>query len=344
MKFLLIYQIKKCNVATNSRLVTSSRSAINNTKNRTYTRQIFTNFKHMATSNNLGNNLVQVASSPKVPARSSFAIHSRATNPCKEYISASRRDYYKISLITKGHGTFTLGDRVYKITGPTLIFINQVEVKTWTPEGPQDGYYCMFTEHLFEMQRHYRDEILHYPLFQIGANAVIQLTEEQSTYLQQIFRQLMKEHCDSTAYRQEAIVIYLQLLLLEARRIGIPESDNHRSLSTAQLLAERFTETLEKQFPIASEQEQVQLKTAGEFAQLLNVHPNHLNATIKRVTGHTTSEHIRQRILLEAKLLLRHTDWHISAIAWCLGFEEPANFTHFFKSQTGHSPNIFRTL
>ena len=297
---------------------------------------------------NIGNNLLQVAvetpATPKVPAKSSFAVHSRATNPCKEYISANRRDYYKISLITKGYGTFTLGERVYEITPPALIFINQLEVKTWQPEGPQDGYYCMFTEHLFEMQRHYRDEILHYPLFQIGAMAALKLTEEQSLYLQQIFKQLMREHADTSAYRQEAIVIYLQLLLLEAKRMAAPETTPQRTLTTAQLLSERFTDTLEKQFPIASEQEQIQLKTAGDFAQMLNVHPNHLNATIKRVTGHTTSEHIRQRILLEAKLLLRHTDWHISAIAWSLGFEEPANFTHFFKSQTGHSPHTFRTL
>jgi hypothetical protein len=140
---------------------------------------------------NIGNNLLQVAvetpATPKVPVKSSFAVHSRATNPCKEYISANRRDYYKISLITKGYGTFTLGERVYEITPPALIFINQLEVKTWQPEGPQDGYYCMFTEHLFEMQRHYRDEILHYPLFQIGANAALKLTEEQSLYLSRSF-------------------------------------------------------------------------------------------------------------------------------------------------------------
>ena len=295
-------------------------------------------------SNNLMQVAVDVPAAPKVPARSSFAVHSRSANPCKEYISVTRRDYYKISLITKGYGTFTLGERIYNIKAPAIIFVNQFEVKSWQPEGPQDGYYCVFTEHLFEMQRQYRDEILHYPLFQIGANAAIQLTEEQSLFFQQIFRKLMLEHTDCSDYKQEAIIIYLQLLLLEAKRIGAPQKEHHRSLTTAQLLAERFTEALEKQFPIASEQEQVQWKTAGDFAQMLNVHPNHLNATVKSVTGHTTSEHIRQRILLEAKLLLRHTDWHIAAIAWSLGFEEHANFTHFFKSQTGQTPQVFRTI
>lgn len=278
----------------------------------------------------------------KAPAKSTFAVHSRSANPCRTFISATRRDYYKISLITKGKGALTLGDRTYHITQPALIFINPVEVKTWQPEGEQDGYYCLFSEHLFEINRHYRDDLIHYPLFQIGANAVVFLTDDQSQQLQHLFRQMMREHNDSDAYRQEAIAIYLQLLLLEAKRIGTVSLEAHRPVTAAQQLAERFTNALEKQFPIASELSCIQYKTAGEFAGLLNVHPNHLNATIKSLTGRTTSEHIRQRILLEARLLLQHTDWHIAAIARCLGFEEHANFTHFFKSQTGHTPLTFR--
>jgi AraC-like DNA-binding protein len=287
---------------------------------------------------------VDTTSAPKVPAKSNFSVDSRATNPCREYITSSRRDYYKISLITEGKGILTLGERSYTITAPAIIFINPLEAKTWLPEGPQDGYYCIFTENLFEMQRHNRDELMHHPLFQVGANAVLHLTELQCDYLQQIFLQLRKENSDCNPYRQEAITIYLQLLLLEAKRIGVTEKAHQRSLTTAQLLSERFTDTLERQFPITSELEQIHLKTAGEFAQVLNVHPNHLNATVKNVTGRTTSEHIRQRILLEARLLLMHTDWPIATIARCLGFEEPASFSHFFKSQTSHTPHTFRML
>jgi AraC-like DNA-binding protein len=281
---------------------------------------------------------------PKVPAKSSFSLHSRSTNPCREYISASRRDYYKISLITKGGGILTLGERTYVIKAPAIVFVNPLEPKTWRPEGEQDGYYCMFTEHLFETERRYRDELLHHPLFQTGANPVLSLTAQQGGYMLQLFERLCKENMEGDAYRQEAITIYLQLLLLESKRIGVSEFVPQRTLTTAQLLAERFTDTLEKQFPITSEQEQVQLKTASDFALILNVHPNHLNATVKRVTGRTTSEHIRQRILLEARLLLLHTEWPIAIIAHCLGFEEPASFSHFFKSQTGHTPHTFRTL
>lgn len=296
------------------------------------------------------NDLSEISVNPgktalKVPPKGHFTVHSRATNPCREYISASRRDYYKISLITKGEGLFTLGGRSYHITPPAIIFINQSEIKTWEPKGAeQDGYYCIFTEQVFEMQRHNRDELVHYPLFQIGGTPVVHLTEQQSEHMQRLFSHMMRESCNATPYSHEAIALYLQLLLLEAKRAAATQYTPHRSLTTAQLLAERFTETLEKQFPITSEQDHIHLKTAGEFAQVLNVHPNHLNATVKSVTGRTTTEHIRQRILLEARLLLVHTDWPIAAIARSLGFEEPASFSHFFKSQTSFTPHMFRTL
>ncbi|MCF6401620.1 AraC family transcriptional regulator [Chitinophaga filiformis] len=313
-------------------------SSVNSKNNRAVHR------KELRISDDLSQVSVGQKALPKVPTKSAFSIYSRSANPCREYISASRRDYYKISLITKGGGILTLGERSYVVKAPAMVFVNPLEPKTWQPEGEQDGYYCMFTEHLFDTERRYRDELLHHPLFQTGANAVLSLTEQQGEYMLQLFERLRKENMEGDAYRLEAITIYLQLLLLESKRIGVSEFVPQRTLTTAQLLAERFTDTLEKQFPITSEQEQVQLKTASDFALTLNVHPNHLNATVKRVTGRTTSEHIRQRILLEARLLLLHTEWPISIIAHCLGFEEPASFSHFFKSQTGHTPHTFRTL
>jgi len=72
------------------------------------------------------------------------------------------------------------------------------------------------------------------------------------------------------------------------------------------------------------------------------VHVNHLNRSVKEVTGKTTSEHIAARIVQEASALLTHTDWNISEIAYSLGFEYPSYFTLFFKKHTGVSPNRLR--
>ncbi|MES1160150.1 MAG: helix-turn-helix transcriptional regulator, partial [Bacteroidota bacterium] len=75
-----------------------------------------------------------------------------------------------------------------------------------------------------------------------------------------------------------------------------------------------------------------------------SVHVNHLNRAVKQVTGKTTTEHIADRMLSEAKALLKFTDWNISMISYCLGFEEPAHFSHFFRKQTSLTPTAFRIV
>lgn len=283
------------------------------------------------------------AMTPKAPAKGSFAVHSREDYACQDEVTASRRDYFKISFFSKGSGIFTMGEDRYEIDGPTLLFINPYEIKTWQATSErQEGYYCLFTDLLFDSARAIHEDLLQHPLLQLGAKAIFKLTQQQNDYIESIFRQLLREYRENAAFKQEAILIYLKLLMLEGKRIASEVHAPQRIQTAAQVLSHKFTDILEKQFPIEFSHHQLKLKTAKEFAQVLNTHPNHLNACVKQVTGRTVSEHIRQRMLLEARLLLIHTDWQIAEIAWCLGFEDPGNFTHFFKNHSGQSPHIYR--
>jgi len=102
-------------------------------------------------------------------------------------------------------------------------------------------------------------------------------------------------------------------------------------------------ELLERQFPIDTPENALRLKTANDYAQSLSVHANHLNRSVKEITGKTTTEHISARITKEAQALLNHTNWNVSEIAYSLGFEYPAYFNIFFKKQTGLTPGNVRT-
>jgi AraC family transcriptional regulator, transcriptional activator of pobA len=84
------------------------------------------------------------------------------------------------------------------------------------------------------------------------------------------------------------------------------------------------------------------MRTAKDYAERLAIHVNHLNKVLKQSTGKTTTEIISSRIAQEAKILLKHTDWNISEIAYSLGFEEVAHFSNFFKKQTTIAPLAFR--
>jgi len=107
-------------------------------------------------------------------------------------------------------------------------------------------------------------------------------------------------------------------------------------------VASIFIELLERQFPIETLYQKPELRTASDYANRLSVHVNYLNKALKESTGKTTTEIISQRVLQEAKILLRHTNWNVSQIAWSLGFEEVAHFSNFFRKHTGFSPNAFR--
>jgi AraC family transcriptional activator of pobA len=104
-----------------------------------------------------------------------------------------------------------------------------------------------------------------------------------------------------------------------------------------------FVELLERQFPIESPHQKIGLRTAKDYAERLAVHVNHLNKVLKEHTGKTTTHIISSRVLQEAKILLKQTDWNISEIAYCLGFEEVAHFSNFFRKQTALTPVAFRS-
>ena len=83
-----------------------------------------------------------------------------------------------------------------------------------------------------------------------------------------------------------------------------------------------------------SKQNELELTTTAIFC---------MSKVLKENTGKTTTVHIANRVVNEAKILLKQTDWSISEIAWCLGFEEVAHFSNFFRKQTSFAPIGFRS-
>jgi AraC-like DNA-binding protein len=78
------------------------------------------------------------------------------------------------------------------------------------------------------------------------------------------------------------------------------------------------------------------------YAETLKITPNHLNKSVKSVTGKTAIRLLNEMRLIEAKLRLKHTGLSISEIAYQLGFEDQSYFSRFFRKATGDSPVKFR--
>lgn len=78
------------------------------------------------------------------------------------------------------------------------------------------------------------------------------------------------------------------------------------------------------------------------YADLLNMTPNHLNKSVKSVTGKTAIQLLNEARLIEAKLKLKTTNLTVYDIADLLGFKDQSYFSRFFKKATGITPIDFR--
>ncbi|MFK7810309.1 MAG: helix-turn-helix domain-containing protein [Saprospiraceae bacterium] len=82
--------------------------------------------------------------------------------------------------------------------------------------------------------------------------------------------------------------------------------------------------------------------TVSKYAEELNITTKTLNNIIKSKTGKTASALINERIILEAKRRLCHTDSFVNEIGFHLGFQDPSYFVKFFKKHVNLTPSEFR--
>ena len=252
----------------------------------------------------------------------------------------SRKDFYKICLTT-GKSIIHYADRSFEAEGTVLFFGNPHVPYSWeTISTTYIGYTCLFSEEFLKASE--RSESLQQsPFFKIGGTPILKITDEQREFLNTIFRKMIDEQKTNYVYKDDLIRNYINLIIHEA--LKLPPSEQYEQHSNAaSRLNSVFLELLERQFPIESADNPLQLKTAQDYATNLKIHVNYLNRAVKEVTGKPTTTHITERIVTEAKALLQHTDWNISDIAYSLGFEYPTYFNNFFKRLTGTNPKSLR--
>lgn len=232
-------------------------------------------------------------------------------------------------------------DREVLIDRPALMFTNPMTPYAWEPaSGEVSGHFCIFKEDFLQESK-MSASIQNSPLFKIGITPVFFLDQPQLEMLADLFQKMHLAINSDYKYKYELLRTYLNLVIHEALQMR-PIESSHQPKNASERIASLFLELLERQFPIDSPAQALKLKSAKNYAEALSVHVNHLNSTVKEITGKSTTVHISDRIIAEAKVLLKHTDWPIADIAFSLGFEYPTYFNNFFKKKTGEIPKSLR--
>lgn len=270
-------------------------------------------------------------------------VFNREQHECRNYLSPNRRDFYKVLFVTKGQGVFTMGLNTYYIEEPTLLFIHPNDIISWKNLSEvSGGFYVLFKKSFINHHLQLKTIIDKFALFTDKSKSVIRITEEEVPRISQYFEKMQEEELDTDneEYKEDAMQAFLQLLMVESMKVArFPKAD---AITEDYSHIHHFFNLLEKETSGINYTTPIRIKTAKEFANDLQMHPNYLNAVLKKHTGQNASTHIRNRILDEAKALLVQTDWTLQDISYSVGFAEQPNFSQFFKKNTGFTPAEFR--
>jgi AraC-like DNA-binding protein len=129
-----------------------------------------------------------------------------------------------------------------------------------------------------------------------------------------------------------------ELAALLLRIAPLPPGDRpappSRSPAADGRVFQRFRREIEARFAATRQVE--------DYAATLGCSVRTLTRASLAATGRTAKQLIDDRVALEAKRLLAHSDLPVSAVAGRLGFTEPTNFGRFFVRTCGLSPGQFR--
>jgi AraC family transcriptional activator of pobA len=247
----------------------------------------------------------------------------------EELEQSHRHDYHLFFLQEKGATSIEIDFKKYKIRPLSVIYIHpsqvhrmygsaeNVIVSGWSIDNENlQAEYLKLLEDIAPA----KPLLLKKETFSIISEAVslcIKLSERKH---EKLYHSLLKTSCNT-------------LVALVASQY-LARSASTDKLTRSELITKSFKEILERNYITA--------KKPADYAQTLNMSTPYMNECVKNTTGHSVSYHIQQRIILEAKRLLYHTDKSVKEISNELGYEDYPYFSRLFTRITGMSALAFR--
>lgn len=266
---------------------------------------------------------------------SSFEIQViAATDQETPVLNESRTNTYRIIWIESGTGAHWIDLHKHQFENNQVICIRPGQIHRVHGGNNIKGYLLSFSESFLSLSELAWDlacntNLLH--LFSTSQGII--LKEDAMPDMKEVVHKLIKEFKNVHLFKTEILKRYFKIFLIYLAR-QVSASFQPVTQTRNMELVQSFMKLLEKNFR--------QKKMVAEYASDLRINPNYLNEIIKKSTGFPASHHIRQRIALEAKRLALYSGINMKEIAYDLGFNDPCNFSKFFKTVTGANFSEFK--
>ena len=246
-----------------------------------------------------------------------------------------RHGYYTVLIVNQANGVHKIDFNTYEFSNKQIFFVAPGQVhQVITTEKPI-GFAMTFSSQFLVENSIPISFIESLNLFQnYGQSPPISPNNKQFNAIVNYTNQIFELNNSDTNMKCLSISAFLKLLLIECNNIC--------SINPIEMDVDTTGDNLIRSFRKAVEQDYKKEHSTTYYANSLYISPDHLNRTFKAKSGKTAKEYIQSRIITEAKRLLYFADLTNKEIAYELGFNEPANFSAFFKKHTQLSPSHFK--
>jgi len=254
-----------------------------------------------------------------------------------------RANFFRIIHFTKAILHFTSGETHHDVVSNCVCFTYPGKMESWTRSERLYGTVIYFTAAFSGLDITRPDFDTDYPFFNFDSELVLLLTEAEANELKSFSNEMIEEMYSNRIDNLDMIKKLLHVYLHKIKRIYSKKINNLTvGEKKSKTLFNRFRREVDEYMQQLTAQKKLMTPTVSLIAKQLFVNANYLNGIIKSLTGKTASAHIQEKILLEAKSFLLHTNLQVSEIAYKLGFENASYFNRFFKKNTDLTPTEYR--
>lgn len=246
--------------------------------------------------------------------------------------SAHSHTFYMVMYIYQGSGKHHIDFKTHDISPNQLYFLTPGQVHYWELSADIQGFVLFFEASYFSAI--YPKRLFEYDFYHTNQQKPTLHLQSNILLFYTLFESAFMEFLANKPNRNNVFFSYLFLILENANRYF---DSQHSTIIQGQY--HRI-----KEFEKLIDLYYIEKKTITDYAELMSISPNYLNSLCKLYLNKTASTLLQERILIEAKRLLIHSNISIKEIVFRLGFNDESYFIRFFKKFTSQTPLDFRKM
>ncbi|NAS13888.1 helix-turn-helix domain-containing protein [Poritiphilus flavus] len=272
-----------------------------------------------------------------------FTIHSLDRLHGDKAISSPffRTNYVAFLIIESGKGHYTIDEHWFELKPMSFYFTLPGHLKSFTIEENWKGY--MLTFSLEFLKSNYPGSVEQdFPFLLKETVPVMYLQDQDYARINRLCEVFIQEYNGNSAFKKRILANQLVTFLFQTKELLLSHQATISMENRPAEIVKSFQLALNKNLLDITRGKAEFIWNVQDYANKLNMHPNYLSSSVKSQTGKTAKQWIDERIISEAKSLLKNTDMSVSEIAYSLTYEDSSNFSRFFKKKTGLTPANYR--